>query len=111
MARQRQIDVDQLVDVVGCRLADLDVVVGRGYCPARHRPEAVALLLSKAEAEPRFHQRIADSRHEHVVIVGALVDPVCGRNRVEIAQVLGFLGGLPGIVDPPVFSPDFGVAR
>ena len=111
MARQHQIDVDQLVDVVRCRLANFHVVARRGGCPARHRSEAVALLLAEADAEPRFHQRVVEGRHEHVVIVGALLDPARGRDCIQIAQVLRFLGGLPGIVDPPVLSPDSGVAR
>ena len=68
------------------------------------------MLRSEREPEPGVDERPVDSRHERVVPGPTLLDPGPGSHRVEVADELGLLHGMPGELDPDVCAPDRVVA-
>ena len=70
-----------------------------------HLPHRVRVLVAEREPEPGPDHRRVVRRDDHVVRGAALVDPAGGRRGVQVAQVLGLLGGHAGGLDPQVGAP------
>jgi hypothetical protein len=72
-----------------------------------HLPDPVSLLLAEAEPEPGVDERRVGCGNEHVVTGASLLDPQCGGEGVEVANLLGLLLHCKtGELDPHVLAPD-----
>ena len=81
MGRQREADVDQLLDLLCARLADLDPRRQRGLAK-RDFLDAVRVLLAEAESEPGVHEARVVRRNECVLARPSLLDPAGSRSAV-----------------------------
>ena len=104
MVGQRDVDADQLLDLVLSRGADLEALRDCDLCARRHLADPVRLLLPEAESPPSVEQLGVVRRNEGGVARVAPLDPGRGGERVEVADVLGRSTAWPA-ASTQTFSP------
>jgi hypothetical protein len=92
----------RIVEVVQLRLAR----PGRERGVLRQLTDAERVLLAEPEAEPGVHELRIRRRGNDIVSAPAGLDPARRRPGVDIAHVLGVLGGVAGGLHPDVRSPE-----
>ena len=81
-------------------------MVRHGYGSFGHLADAVRVLVAEREPDPGTDEVAVVRGHQRVVRRAALGDPTLGGERVEIADDLGLLDRVAGVLDPDVGPPD-----
>src|SRR5439155_21115933 len=75
---QGEVDLDQVVDLALLGLADLEAVGDGDVGASGDLLNAVCMLASEADAEPRVDQGLVTRRYENVVLRLSALDPAVG---------------------------------
>ena len=104
--RQDTLQLDERLDVLTCRPPDRQLGARNDAERSwRRLARGMQVLLAEVEAEPRVDQARVRRRHQDVVVRTLLADPLCRGGRVQPADDLGRLGGVPRRLDPHVLAP------
>ncbi len=101
MARQRQIELRQHLDVLANRLPHAWI-----DNPWRRQVgDPMRVLAAEGESGPRLHQRRVAGRNDRVVCGQAGCHPLLGQRGVQITDGLGLTRSVSSALDPHVRAP------